>query len=217
MIGWKRTWSSRASRARPARTTCFALAILWRTSGGRQRISARKTSANFSWRLCRYRHKRHSTASLLLMKGADLAAVQKIMRHQDPRITTEVYGHLQTTYLKGADRAPPASGPSRRTRVAAVGPLERPTSSRAGSRRVARRSRRHPPTAEPRCASRLHLLPIYYPTPKRPMHRRLDAEPLESDPADLNLSGREDLNLRPFGSEFPELPSQQARAVHKLA
>jgi len=27
--------------------------------------------------------------------------VQKIMRHQDPRITTEVYGHLQTTYLKG--------------------------------------------------------------------------------------------------------------------
>jgi hypothetical protein len=35
------------------------------------------------------------------MKGADLAAVQKIMRHQDPRITTEVYGHLQTTYLAG--------------------------------------------------------------------------------------------------------------------
>ena len=34
------------------------------------------------------------------MKGAALAAVQKIMRHQDPRITTEVFGHLQTTYLK---------------------------------------------------------------------------------------------------------------------
>jgi site-specific recombinase XerD len=32
--------------------------------------------------------------SLLLMQGADLAAVQRIMRHQDPRITTEVYGHL---------------------------------------------------------------------------------------------------------------------------
>jgi len=45
------------------------------------------------------------------------------------------------------------------------------------------------------------LLPIYYPTPKRPTHRRLDAEPLESDPADLELSGREDLNLRPFGPE----------------
>jgi hypothetical protein len=35
------------------------------------------------------------------MKGADLAAVQRIMRHDDPRITTEVYRHLQTTYLKG--------------------------------------------------------------------------------------------------------------------
>ncbi len=52
-------------------------------------------------RKIRFHHLRHSTASLLLMKGADLAAVQRIMRHQDPRITTEVYGHLQTTYLKG--------------------------------------------------------------------------------------------------------------------
>ena len=51
-------------------------------------------------RKIRVQHLRHSTASLLLMKGADLAAVQKIMRHQDPRITTEVYGHLQTAYLK---------------------------------------------------------------------------------------------------------------------
>jgi len=48
----------------------------------------------------RFHHLRHSTASLLLMKGADLAAVQRIMRHQDQRTTTEVYGHLQTTYLK---------------------------------------------------------------------------------------------------------------------
>jgi integrase len=51
-------------------------------------------------RKIRFHHLRHSTASLLLMKGADLAAVQRIMRHQDPRITTEVYGHLQTTYLR---------------------------------------------------------------------------------------------------------------------
>ena len=40
------------------------------------------------------------TASLLLLSGADLAAVQRIMRHQDPRLTTEVYGHLSTNYLK---------------------------------------------------------------------------------------------------------------------
>jgi hypothetical protein len=36
------------------------------------------------------------------------------MRHQDPRITTEVYGHLQTTYLKSQiERL--SSGRSRRT------------------------------------------------------------------------------------------------------
>jgi integrase len=51
-------------------------------------------------RKIRFHHLRHSTASLLLMNGADLAAVQRIMRHQDPRITTQVYGHLQTAYLK---------------------------------------------------------------------------------------------------------------------
>jgi Phage integrase family len=45
-------------------------------------------------------HLRHTTASLLLMCGADLAAVQRIMRHQDPRTTTEFYGHLASHYLK---------------------------------------------------------------------------------------------------------------------
>ncbi len=48
----------------------------------------------------RFHHLRHTAASLLLMSGADLAAVQRIMRHQDPRLTTEVYGHLAPDYLK---------------------------------------------------------------------------------------------------------------------
>jgi integrase len=48
----------------------------------------------------RFHHLRHTTASLLLMSGADLAAVQRIMRHQDPRTTTEFYGHLAAHYLK---------------------------------------------------------------------------------------------------------------------
>ena len=51
-------------------------------------------------RKIRFHHLRHTTASLLLMNGADLAAVQRIMRHQDPRLTTEVYGHLSPGYLK---------------------------------------------------------------------------------------------------------------------
>jgi hypothetical protein len=51
-------------------------------------------------RQIRFHHLRHTTASLLLMSGADLAAVQRIMRHQDPRTTTEFYGHLASHYLK---------------------------------------------------------------------------------------------------------------------
>jgi integrase len=43
---------------------------------------------------------RHTTASLLLMSGASPAAVQRILRHSDPRITTEVYGHLLPGYLR---------------------------------------------------------------------------------------------------------------------
>ena len=41
----------------------------------------------------RFHSTRHSTASLLMMSGANPAAVQRILRHSDPRITTESYGH----------------------------------------------------------------------------------------------------------------------------
>src|SRR5581483_9031383 len=37
-----------------------------------------------------------------MMAGADLPAVERIMRHTDPRITTEFYGHLAPGYLRGA-------------------------------------------------------------------------------------------------------------------
>jgi integrase len=60
----------------------------------------------------RFHHLRHTTASLLMMAGANPAAVQRIMRHSDPRLTTEVYGHLAPGYLRSEiDRlqlAPPA-------------------------------------------------------------------------------------------------------------
>ena len=42
---------------------------------------------------------RHTTASLLLIRG-ESNAVQRILRHSDPRITTEVYGHLLPDYLR---------------------------------------------------------------------------------------------------------------------
>lgn len=43
---------------------------------------------------------RHSLASHLLMRGADAVAVQRVMRHRDIRVTTEVYGHLAKDYLQ---------------------------------------------------------------------------------------------------------------------
>src|SRR5262252_1159036 len=38
---------------------------------------------------------RHSTATLLLKAKVPYAIVQRIMRHRDPRLTTETYGHLE--------------------------------------------------------------------------------------------------------------------------
>ena len=53
---------------------------------------------------------------------------------------------------------------------------------------------------------RLRLLPGCYPTPECPRTLDARAEPLERLYADLELSGREDLNLRPFGPEPNALP-----------
>jgi integrase len=51
-------------------------------------------------RKIRFHDLRHTTASLLMMAGANPAAVQRILRHRDPRITTETYGHLAPEYLR---------------------------------------------------------------------------------------------------------------------
>jgi hypothetical protein len=42
----------------------------------------------------RFHDTRHTTASLLMMFGANPAAVQRILRHSDIRVTVDVYGHL---------------------------------------------------------------------------------------------------------------------------
>ena len=86
----------------------------------------------------RFHDIRHSTASLLIMAGAGLPAVQRIMRHTDPRITTEFYAHLSPGYLRSAidrlainpntpDELPAAasataSAPTKRPREAAEPP-----------------------------------------------------------------------------------------------
>ena len=39
-------------------------------------------------------------ASLLLQSGVPMAVVQRVLRHRDPRLTSEIYGHLAPDYLQ---------------------------------------------------------------------------------------------------------------------
>ncbi len=48
----------------------------------------------------RFHDTRHTCASLLMQRGANPAAVRRILRHSDPRTTTEIYGHLAPDYLR---------------------------------------------------------------------------------------------------------------------
>lgn len=66
-----------------------------------------------------------------MQAGANTAAVQRILRHSEPRLTTETYGHLSPEYLRAeVDRlsfAPKAQAPAERSEqplaVAANGSL----------------------------------------------------------------------------------------------
>ena len=49
----------------------------------------------------RFHDLRHTTATLLVQGGADMAAVQRLMRHADPRMTFNTYSHVQPDYLHG--------------------------------------------------------------------------------------------------------------------
>ena len=51
-------------------------------------------------RMVRFHDLRHTTASLLIMAGADMSAVQRILRHSDPRMTMGTYVHLAPGYLR---------------------------------------------------------------------------------------------------------------------
>jgi integrase len=85
----------------------------------------------------RFHDLRHTTASLLLMAGANPAAVQRILRHSDPRLTTEVYGHLVPDYLRAEiDRLSFGISPTKSKGSPAVGrlPEELATSVLQGAR-----------------------------------------------------------------------------------
>src|SRR3989440_4020386 len=56
-------------------------------------------------RKVRFHDLRHTTATLLLKEGVPLATVQRVLRHTDPRLTTEIYGHLDVEDMRaGLDR-----------------------------------------------------------------------------------------------------------------
>ncbi len=82
---------------------------------------------------------RHTTASLLMMAGVNPGAVQRILRHSDPRITTETYGHLQPDYLRSEiDRlcfgTAPANDLSNELQPSATRGHQQLTNSSQGSR-----------------------------------------------------------------------------------
>ncbi len=92
----------------------------------------------------RFHATRHSTASLLMMAGANPAAVQRIMRHSDPKLTTEVYGHLAPEYLRAeVDRltfgppAPQTEPPKAAAQVENLGPFVPSLSPQRGQKREA--------------------------------------------------------------------------------
>jgi integrase len=53
-------------------------------------------------RKIRFHDLRHTTASLFLMSGVPLEVVQKVLRHTDPKLTSEIYGHLLMEYQRTA-------------------------------------------------------------------------------------------------------------------
>jgi hypothetical protein len=94
----------------------------------------------------RFHDTRHTTASLLMMFGANPAAVQRILRHTDIRVTMDVYSHLAPGYLRSEiDRLsfrpkppPPAEDPAPISAAATAsdpalpGPLTSPVLQSAG-------------------------------------------------------------------------------------
>jgi integrase len=51
-------------------------------------------------RKTRFHDLRHTTASLLMQSGVPVHVVQKVLRHRDPRMTANVYGHLAPDYMR---------------------------------------------------------------------------------------------------------------------
>jgi len=91
-------------------------------------------------RKLRFHDLRHSTATLLLKAGVPLATVQRILRHTDPKITAEVYGHLDLDDMRaGLNRLDLRLPPPDSSRFAATLLLARGSPQREGPGAAAKR------------------------------------------------------------------------------
>jgi integrase len=128
----------------------------------------------------RFHDTRHTTVTLLLKEGVPLATVQRIVRHKDPRLTTEIYGHLDVEDMRRAVNrlqfSPLADADESSEPVPENGE-KLPHHGAPVVRKVEPEERR------------------------RPRLSRITRET-----AALKESGRQDLNLRPLGPEPSALP-----------
>lgn len=131
----------------------------------------------------RFHDVRHTTATLLLKAGVGLATVQRILRHSDPAITSEVYGHLDLEDMRAAVNRLPFQPPE---------PLTPPVQFRA--------------------AASAETEPLGPPVVRNVGERKNESPgPLDfsKQTGAFIVSGRQDSNLRPLGPEGPPAPSDR--------
>jgi len=129
----------------------------------------------------RFHDLRHTTATLLLKAGVPLATVQRILRHTDPAITSEIYGHLDLEDMRtGINRLAFLAPPEQ---LAPIVPLRK-----AASAEVAFLG--EPVVNELRVSK----------------NKSRSSFENQNESAAVRQSGRQDLNLRPLGPEPSALP-----------
>jgi integrase len=141
-------------------------------------------------RKLRFHDLRGTTATLLARAGVQLVVAQRILRHADPRITANVYTHVDIgDMLAGVNRMGiPNLIASQSQRIEAAA---RPLSVAANGRTQQRFS----PTVAPRDGWQ-----------ERDGNDSRGSENFSSETLAVDWSGRQDLNLRPPGPEPGALP-----------